>query len=246
MKYRYFNSIFFISFVILICIASIKNSEMHNAMFVSADNIRSSSVIILDAGHGGEDGGAVAPDGTNEKDINLCITNDISCLFEIFGIKYIPVRTEDVSVGDNSLKSMRDRKRSDIRNREKLVNSTDNSVFFSIHQNKYGVAKYNGTQVFYGSANPDSEILAQAVQNSVVEKLQPNNTRQIKPSGDSIYLLYHAKAPAVMIECGFLSNPDELLMLKDSVYQKKFSYSVFYGLQNYLNQKELKSDVGKE
>lgn len=246
MKYRYFNSIFFISFVILICIASIKNSGMQNAMFVSADNNRFSSVIILDAGHGGEDGGAVAPDGTNEKDINLCITNDISCLFEIFGIKYIPVRTEDVSVGDNSLESMRDRKRSDIRNREKLVNSTDNSVFFSIHQNKYSVAKYNGTQVFYGAGNPDSEKLAQAVQNSVVEKLQPNNTRQIKPSGDSIYLLYHAKAPAVMIECGFLSNPDELLMLKDSVYQKKFSYSVFYGLQNYLNQKELKSDVGKE
>ena len=99
----------------------------------------------------------------------------------------------------------------------------------------YDIAKYKGTQVFYGSQNPESELLAQEIQNSVKKRLQDDNTRQIKPSGDSIYLLYKAKAPSVMIECGFLSNPEELALLKDEKYQKQMSYSVFCGLISYLN-----------
>ena len=131
--------------------------------------------------------------------------------------------------------TLRERKKSDIRSREKLVKSTPNAIFFSIHQNMYDIAKYKGTQVFYGSQNPESELLAQEIQNSVKKRLQDDNTRQIKPSGDSIYLLYKAKAPSVMIECGFLSNPEELALLKDEKYQKQMSYSVFCGLISYLN-----------
>lgn len=235
MKYMYIKTAAFIGFVILICFAAVKNARLEGARTVFLSETDKTPTIILDAGHGGEDGGALAPDGTAEKDINLSVTLKTAALFEVFGIKYIPVRTEDVSVGDNSLSTMRERKRSDIKNRENLVNNTENSIFFSIHQNKFDIAKYSGTQVFYGSLNGESEILAQCIQDSVKSRLQPQNTRQIKPSGDSIYLLYHAKVPAVMTECGFLSNPEELSLLKSDEYQKKMAYSIFSGLLNYLN-----------
>lgn len=235
MKSQYIKAVLFVVFVITVCIAAVKNSRLDGVRVDSENSARRKSIIILDAGHGGEDGGAVAADGTNEKDINLSITKKTAALFEIFGVEYIPVRTEDISVGDNSLTTLRERKKSDIRSREKLVKSTPNAIFFSIHQNMYDIAKYKGTQVFYGSQNPESELLAQEIQNSVKKRLQDDNTRQIKPSGDSIYLLYKAKAPSVMIECGFLSNPEELALLKDEKYQKQMSYSVFCGLISYLN-----------
>lgn len=235
MKSQYIKAVLFVVFVITVCIAAVKNSRLDGVRVDSENSARRKSIIILDAGHGGEDGGAVAADGTNEKDINLAITKKTAAFFEIFGVEYIPVRTEDTSVGDNSLTTLRERKKSDIRSREKLVKSTPNAIFFSIHQNMYDIAKYKGTQVFYGSQNPESELLAQEIQNSVKKRLQDDNTRQIKPSGDSIYLLYKAKAPSVMIECGFLSNPEELALLKDENYQKQMSYSVFCGLISYLN-----------
>ncbi len=235
MKFQCIKTVLIVALATAICFTVIKKSDMDVAKVDSANYLRRKTVIILDAGHGGEDGGAVASDGTNEKDINLAITKDISALFEVFEINYIAVRTEDVSVGDNDLPTLRERKRSDIKNREKLVNSTPDAVFFSIHQNMYDSAKYRGTQVFYGAQNPNSEILAQEIQDAVKNRLQPDNTRQIKPSGDSIYLLYNAKVPSVMVECGFLSNPEELALLKDDNYQKKIAYSVFCGLQSYLN-----------
>lgn len=235
MKSQYIKAVLFVVFVITVCIVAVKNSRLDGVRVDAENSARRKSIIILDAGHGGEDGGAVAADGTNEKDINLTITKKTAALFEIFGVEYIPVRTEDISVGDNSLTTLRERKKSDIRSREKLVKSTPNAIFFSIHQNMYDIAKYKGTQVFYGSQNPESELLAQEIQNSVKKRLQYDNTRQIKPSGDSIYLLYKAKAPSVMIECGFLSNPEELALLKDENYQKQMSYSVFCGLISYLN-----------
>lgn len=235
MKSQYIKAFFCVAFVVMVCFAAVKNSNLDGVRVDSASSARRKAVIILDAGHGGEDGGAVAADGTNEKDINLAVTRKTAALFEIFGVEYIPVRTEDISVGDNSLASLRERKKSDIRSRERLVNSTPNAIFFSIHQNKYDIAKYKGTQVFYGAQNPESEVLAQEIQDSVKKRLQSDNTRQIKPSGDSIYLLYNAKAPSVMTECGFLSNPEELALLKDENYQKQMAYSVFCGLQSYLN-----------
>ena len=245
MKHSTAKVILFVSFAVLVCIAASKNASK-NPVSAFGNLQNGKATIILDAGHGGEDGGAVAPDGTNEKDINLAIVKDISALFEIFGIDYIPVRTEDISVGDNNLSTLAARKKSDIRNREKLVNSTPGAVFFSIHQNKFEIPKYKGTQVFYGAGNPESELIAQCVQEAVVARLQKDNTRQIKPSGDSIYLLYKAKAPSVMTECGFLSNPEELVLLKSDEYQKKMAYSVYCGLQTYLNSKEITKDGSQE
>lgn len=246
MKHKVINGVFFLVFVTLICVAAVKNADFGIDSAISDSVHKSNVTVILDAGHGGEDGGAVAPDGTNEKDINLHISKNIADLFEVIGINYISVRNEDVSVGDNTLSGVRERKRSDILAREKLVNSTPNSIFFSIHQNKYDIPKYKGTQVFYGSDNPESKELAQCIQDSVKERVQPENNRQIKPSGKNIYLLYYAKAPAVMTECGFMSNPNELSLLKDEIYCKKISYSICHGLQIYLSKKEMNLNADKE
>ena len=190
--------------------------------------------VILDAGHGGEDGGAVAADGTAEKDLNLIISNGIAAFFELFGVPYIPVRTQDISVCDAGLVTIRERKRSDIMNRFALVNNTPDSVLLSIHQNMFEQQKYNGTQVFYAGKIPESKALAESIKTAVVTALQPENKRETKPSTDSIYLLYHAKTASVMVECGFLSNPAELDKLKTESYQSQMSYFIFKGLLNYI------------
>ena len=193
-----------------------------------------SRTVIIDAGHGGEDGGAVAPDGTAEKEINLIISKGVADLCELFGVPYIQVRTDDVSLSDDGLNTVRERKRSDILNRYDLINHTENAVLLSIHQNMYSESKYSGTQVFYAAGVPDSIQLALMIQNSVTQALQPENIREIKPSTDSIFLLYRAKTTSVMVECGFLSNQNELRLLKTESYDAQMCYFIYKGLFLFL------------
>lgn len=208
------------------------------AQTVSAITNNNDIIVILDAGHGGEDGGCVAYDNTLEKDINLQITDKISFMFDIFGINYVQIRTEDISVGDNDLQSIKARKTSDIMKRFDTVNSYPNSVLLSIHQNMYSVEKYSGTQVFYSPNTDESKILADSIQTVIKNNLQQDNDRQPKASGDSIYLLYRAKRPSVMVECGFFSNMSELEKLKTPEYQIQMAYFITKGLINYSIIKE--------
>lgn len=201
---------------------------------VSAITGNNDIIVILDAGHGGEDGGCVAYDNTLEKDINLQITDKISFMFDIFGINYVQIRTEDISVGDNDLQSIKARKTSDIMKRFDTVNSYPNSVLLSIHQNMYSVEKYSGTQVFYSPNTDESKILADSIQTVIKNNLQQDNDRQPKASGDSIYLLYRAKRPSVMVECGFFSNMSELEKLKTPEYQIQMAYFITKGLITVL------------
>ena len=197
-----------------------------------------SSIVILDPGHGGEDGGAVAADGTVEKDLNLCISNNIDLLLCLFGIHSTRTRCTDTDLADPSLSTIRERKRSDILERYRIVNSFENGILLSIHQNSFEIEKYRGTQVFYA---PNSEIslsLAREIRSFVQKSLQPDNDREVKPSGDSIYLLYRAKRPSVLVECGFLSNPEELVELKDPLYDVSLGYGITRGLLNFLNKQE--------
>lgn len=205
---------------------------------VSAITSNNDIIVILDAGHGGEDGGCVAYDNTLEKDINLQITDKISFMLDIFGIDYVQIRTEDISVGDNDLQSIKARKTSDIIKRFDTVNSYPNSVLLSIHQNMYSVEKYSGTQVFYSPNDNESKILADSIQSVIKNNIQQDNDRQTKASGDSIYLLYHAKRPSVMVECGFFSNMAELEKLKTPEYQVQMAYFITRGLINYSIIKE--------
>ena len=224
-------------FVILVLAAA--ESRISNTGVPAISNSRYkeyAQTVILDAGHGGEDSGAVAADGTLEKDINLTISNMIASYFELFGVKYIPVRTCDTSVCDGQYLTVRERKRSDILNRFALINDTPESVLLSIHQNFFSEPRYYGTQVFYSANNDASKSLAVNIRKTVCEALQPENKREIKPSDNSIYLLYHAKTTSVMVECGFLSNPDELTLLCSESYESELSYFITKGLINFLNE----------
>lgn len=192
------------------------------------------NTVIVDAGHGGEDGGAVGIDGTAEKDINLDIALKLEKILKLYGINVIMTRTQDVMTCDEGLSTLRERKVSDIHNRFALIEENPKSLFVSIHQNKFEDSKQNGMQVFYSGNNAESKSLAQSIQNSVVSKLQPNNKRVVKRSGSGIYLLYHAKSPAVLVECGFISNPDEIKKLNDDAYRMKTAILVADGILKYF------------
>lgn len=229
-----FSIIFAIVFFSLsIFISSKKISQNFISAFSEKELSYSEHTVILDAGHGGEDSGAIAVDGTYEKDINLQICKRLALIFELLGIKYIEIRTEDISVGDTSLDTIRKRKVSDINKRYEIINNTPDSILLSIHQNNFPVEKYNGVQVFYALAET-SDILADFIQQSVVNNLQSDNNRKIKQCDNSVFLLNKAKVPSVMVECGFISNNFELSQLKSDSYQLQISYFITKGLINYL------------
>lgn len=201
----------------------------------NSDNSSKIPVIIIDAGHGGFDGGAVAPDGTIEKDINLKISLYLQEYLELSGFETVMTRYEDISLEDDGLNTIRQKKTSDIHNRLKLMSDTRNALFISIHQNKYHVEKYRGLQVFYSpDFSEESSELARNIQENVTEILQPDNERQIKKCGTSVYLIYNAVKPAVLVECGFLSNYNETELLKTDEYQRKIAYSIATGIQDYI------------
>ena len=190
--------------------------------------------IIVDAGHGGDDGGAIGIDGTVEKDINLDIALKLEKILKFYGFNVIMTRTEDVMTCDDGLDSLRKRKVSDIHNRFDLMRKSPDAIFISVHQNKFEDTSQHGTQVFYSGNNEKSKVLAEAIQTSITSAVQPENGRVVKKSGSEIYLLYHAEIPSVLVECGFISNPDDVKKLKDESYRMKLAILIADGLLKYL------------
>ena len=179
-------------------------------------------VLILDAGHGGEDGGAVSATGARESDINLSIVLKLEDLVAFYGIEPVPLRREDVSLHDPEAVTLREKKVSDLQNRVKTVQSMEGAPLLSIHQNSFPEGKYRGTQVFYAPTE-GSEALAAHIQETVRNSLQPDNGRECKPIPDMVYLMNHIGCPAVLVECGFLTNGEEEALLRDAVYQRKLA-----------------------
>lgn len=191
--------------------------------------------IILDAGHGGFDGGAVASDGTVEKDINLEICLTLAELLSDSGFDVIMTRSTDVSTDDVETDKISTRKKSDLKNRLELMDDYPDAVFVSIHLNKFTTAAAYGSQVFYNGKIEESKVLGEAIQRSIIERLQPENTRVNKQATSSTYILYNATIPSVLVECGFLSNKAELEKLKDEQYQKKMSFCIYCGIMEYFS-----------
>lgn len=190
--------------------------------------------IIIDPGHGGFDGGALTNDGFPEKDINLEISIYLKKMLDLWGYNTVITRESDISLEDEGLTTIRQRKKSDIHNRMAVMESIDNAVFVSIHQNHYSVERYSGAQVFYSrNFSEESCQLAEYIQESIVSVLQPHNTRLVKECGDSVYLMYNAVKPAVLVECGFLSNNEESELLKTDAYRRKMAFCIAMGIQNY-------------
>lgn len=195
---------------------------------------------MANAGHGGFDGGAVANDGTVEKDINLNITLALEKMLKQSGFKVIMTRTDDSSTESDSNDKIARKKKSDLNNRLKLMEQYDDAVFISIHLNKFTTSAARGSQIFYSSEIDNSKTLADLIQNSIVEKIQPDNTRVNKQSTSSTYILHNASVPAVIVECGFLSNKAELELLKNEEYQNKMAFCIYCGILDfYSNNKEI-------
>ncbi len=194
--------------------------------------------IIIDAGHGGEDSGAVAYDNTLEKDINLKIALNLSDMLKAVGFDVLMIREDDISIYSEGHTSIKDKKISDMRNRLDIYNSSEDNIVISIHQNMFEDSKYSGTQIFYGAINENSALLAQSVQNSIVGMLQPQNERELKKATSDIFLLHNSSATCIIVECGFLSNTEELSLLKTDDYQKEISFAIMCGILDYYNKME--------
>ncbi len=190
--------------------------------------------IIIDAGHGGMDGGAVGYNNIVEKDINLAIAEDLRDLFVISGFDVVMTRDSDCSIHDDGIIGTKNQKTSDMRNRLKIIDQNKDAIFLSIHQNKFTDPKYSGAQMFYSPNLPESEKLAAVMQRHFREMLQPENTREHKQSGRELFLLYKAQTPAVLVECGFLSNPQEAMNLIDPEYQKKVAFVIYSSVMEFL------------
>ena len=178
--------------------------------------------LILDAGHGGEDGGAVSVTGVPESRVNLEIVQKLRDTLALYGVDPVVLREEDVSLHDPEASTLREKKRSDLKNRVRAVEAVEGGTLLSIHQNSYPGSQYRGAQVFYAPTRGSQE-LAERLQTALREELQPDNGRQAKPIPESVYLMNHVSCPAVLVECGFLTNPEEEALLRDGGYQRQLA-----------------------
>ncbi|MBR4363278.1 MAG: N-acetylmuramoyl-L-alanine amidase [Ruminococcus sp.] len=194
-------------------------------------------VIILDAGHGGFDGGCVSAEGVPEKGINLSILLRLRDMLELSGYDVEVTRDSDISIHDSGVEGLSNQKSSDMDNRLALFNKYDNAVCVSIHQNQFTDPVYSGAQMFYSNSDSRSEQLARSLQSSFTELLQPDNKREIKLCGKELFLCYYSDNPTVMAECGFLSNPAEASLLNTEEYQEKVALTLFYGINRFVNGK---------
>ncbi len=201
---------------------------------VEAAKIQSSpKIVVIDAGHGGEDCGAIGVNGVYEKDLNLAIGFEIGRALEERGITVVYTRTDDKLLykEEENIKGIR--KISDLKNRCKIAAEHSDAVFISIHMNSFTQSKYSGLQVYYSSNNESSLSLADSVQQNVKRMIQQDNNRKIK-RGDGLYLMENIDNPAILIECGFLSNKAECEKLSEKEYQKQLSFAIVCGIIDYI------------
>ncbi len=189
--------------------------------------------VILDAGHGGEDGGAVGVTGLVEKDLNLDLALRLAALLEARGYRVIMTRTEDVLLYDRGVDYQGRKKALDLAARQAVGDAHPEAVFISLHANTFSEAIYHGLQVWYSPNDPRAAVLAECIRAGVTASLQPENHRQSKPAGSNIYLLYHLQTPAVLVECGFLSNPAECHLLEDDAYRDALALALCEGIAAY-------------
>lgn len=203
---------------------------------VQADSVPKDKIVVIDAGHGGEDPGAIGCNGIYEKELNLEMAMTVGATLEEKGYIVVYTRTDDrlLYTEEENIKGIR--KISDLKNRCKFANRYPESTFISIHMNSFGDGRYSGLQVYYSTQNEDSRVLADKIQTSVARDLQKDNNRVIKPS-NGMYLLDNISNTAVLIECGFLTNQEECEKLSKKEYQKELSFSIVCGIIEYIEGK---------
>jgi len=192
------------------------------------------TTVIIDAGHGGEDGGASSIAGLVEKNVNLDISRKLADMLRASGINVVMTRNEDKLLYDRNVDFHGRKKKLDMAARLNVMQKTENTIFISIHMNSYTNPIYSGLQVWYSQNNGDSEALADIIQTNNRAYLQPDNTRKIKGATSSIFLLDKATCPAVLVECGFLSNADEAANFETEEHRQKIALLLCSSILKFL------------
>ena len=204
------------------------------------------TTVVIDAGHGGEDGGASSASMVVEKDVNLSVAFALRDLLEAAGIPVVMTRTEDKLLYDRNVDFQGRKKVLDLAARRLIAEKTaetasregGSSLFISIHMNAFPAPQYSGMQVWYGTGDPLSKEIADSIQAASLP-LMPENHRQTKAAGSNIYLLHRIQTPAVLVECGFLSNPAEAARLTDPRYQNALAASILLGAAPHITSASL-------
>lgn len=194
------------------------------------DISQSQICVVIDAGHGGDDPGKIGINQLLEKDVNLSIALKVRQYLEAQGIKVVMTREDENGLYDSGAPN---KKVQDMKRRVALIEETAPAITVSIHQNSYPEEYVHGAQVFYYDGSRDGQLLAQLLQDQLVQKLDPENHRQIK-ANDSYYLLKKTDVPIVIVECGFLSNQAEAKLLGQEEYQDRVAWAIHMGILQYL------------
>ena len=193
----------------------------------------SNKTIILDAGHGAPDFGAESVNGVKESNINLNITKKVQSLLEQSGCNVLLTRSDENGIYDLKANTIREKKVSDIKNRVKIGNESSADAFISIHLNKIPQSQYYGWQTFFKTNNEESETLARSIQEELNSSIQKENKREaLKITGK--YIIEHVEVPITIIECGFLSNPEEEKLLVQDEYQDRLAWGIYNGIMDYF------------
>ncbi len=226
--YQYLTTIMSL---LLLCSMVLLSRE--TALYVSGRMAEKKDIsVVIDSGHGGNDPGKIAADGTLEKDINLAIALKLQQYLEAADITVIMTRTTDEGLYDPAASN---KKVQDMKNRVALMEESDADLVVSIHQNSYSDSSIHGAQVFYYTTSTASKALAEQLQRILISDLDSDNHRQAK-ANDSYYLLKKTTCPIVIVECGFLSNPNEAALLKSASYQDQLAWVLHLGILQYLNE----------
>lgn len=214
-------------------IRTANNNLKNNNIIATMATPATSKTIVVDAGHGGEDGGAVASDGVMEADINLKIALKLQNLLEQSGATVILTRSDENAIYNLDKKTLRDKKNSDIKNRVKIGNNSSADIFVSIHLNKIPQSEYYGWQTFFKDGSEEGKRLATCIQNNLNEAIQKENKR-VPLKINNVYIIKHVEIPISIVECGFLSNTEEREQLEDNSYQNKLAWGIYNGVMDYF------------
>ena len=224
---------FFVCFSILLYVI-ILNVNSKNEYIQTNSTPISNKTIIIDAGHGLPDSGASSFNGTTEQAINLSIALKLQKIIEQSGAKVILTRSDENGIYSTDSTSIRNKKVSDIKNRVKIGNNSSADIFVSIHLNKFsGSSEYKGWQTFYQKDSEQSCVLANKIQENLNKNIKEENSRKVL-SLSNVYIMDNVQMPTVIVECGFLSNPEETEKLKKDEYQNKLVWGIYLGIQDYF------------
>ncbi len=226
------SSVFLLCITLLCAIAAV-GMACGSICVPASENASFGKTVIIDAGHGDPDGGAVGSDGTTEAQLNLSVALKLDNLLSGSDIKTVMTRATNEGIHDKNAGNISEKKKSDMRKRREIQQNIGADIFVSIHMNQFSESKYHGAQVVYDAANENAKTLAECIQTALKEHADPENNRQIMKAGSGIYLLKNAAIPSVIVECGFISNENELSLLKTDEYQSKIAWAIYKGIEKY-------------